>query len=179
MKTIIIFIAALVFNFSNTSQSEFVCLPCGSPCDSKVHSGAGSCPVCNMALVEKSKVNFSNLTPADFCMRMASNPNAIVLDVRSAAEFDGSTTRMETFGHFKNAINIPIDQLEARIDELAKYKEKEILVYCSHSHRSPQASYLLGTKGFENVKNMSGGVSTIQKQQSANCYKNAYIKHSH
>lgn len=131
-----------------------------------------------MTLVEKSTIKFSNLTPADFCTRMASNPNAIVLDVRSAAEFDGSTTRMETFGHFKNAINIPIDQLEARIDELAKYKEKEILVYCSHSRRSPRASYLLGNKGFKDVKNMSGGVSTIQEQLSAGCLKDKLIPHN-
>ena len=179
MKTIFILIAALAVNFSNAPQSEFVCQPCGSECDSMIHGAAGACPICNMALVERSTIKFSNLTPLEFCTRMESNPNAIVLDVRSAAEFNGSTTRKESFGHFKNAINIPLDQLEARIDELANYKEKEILVYCSHSRRSPRASYLLGTKGFENVKNMSGGVSTIQEQQSANCFRSTYVEHDH
>ncbi len=46
-------------------------------------------------------------------------------------------------------------------NELSKYKKSEVIVYCSHSHRSPRASYILGTHGFTNVKNMSGGVSTF------------------
>jgi len=40
-------------------------------------------------------------------------------------------------------------------------KKKEIIVYCSHAHRSAQASYLLTQNGFHKVINMSGGVSVM------------------
>jgi len=45
---------------------------------------------------------------------------------------------------------------------LAPYKEKEIIVYCSHSHRSPQACYILTQNGFSNVTNMNGGMSVMK-----------------
>lgn len=176
MKTLL-FIAFTFLSFNQVHhQSEYVCTPCGSSCDTKIHNGPGKCSVCGMALVEKSSEGFANLTVIEFCERMTSNSQAVILDVRSVGEFDG-TNKRNTFGHFKNAINIPIDQLESRIDELAKYKEKEILVYCSHSQRSPRASYLLSTKGFKNVNNMAGGVSTIKNPSSEACLQKNYVIH--
>jgi rhodanese-related sulfurtransferase len=66
------------------------------------------------------------------------------------------------FGTLKDAINIPIQELPQRLAELEKYKGKEILVFCSHSHRSPQAAYLLRQQGFDKVVNMAGGMSVLQ-----------------
>jgi len=143
------------------AQKEFVCTPCGYDCDKEVHDKAGTCSSCNMKLVDKSTVRFKNLSVNEFAKRINENRNAVILDVRSPEEFKGTNTEMPSFGHFKNAININVQELESRLSELSKYKEKEILVYCSHSHRSPRASYLLSTNGFKNVSNMSGGVSTI------------------
>jgi rhodanese-related sulfurtransferase len=61
----------------------------------------------------------------------------------------------------KNAINIPIQELENRISEISRYKNQEIIVFCSHSHRSPQASYILTQNGFKDIINMTGGMSTL------------------
>jgi len=129
-----------------------------------------------MALIEKSKVGFTNLSVTQFCERIANNPTAIILDVRSPAEFDGSATQVSTFGHFAKAINIPINDLENRIDELEPFKDREILVYCSHSRRSPRASYQLGLKGFKNVRNMAGGVSSIPEKKEP-CLRQNYLVH--
>jgi len=176
VKTLL-FIAFIFLSFNQIhDQSEYVCTPCGGSCDTKIHNGPGKCSVCGMPLVEKSSAGFANLTVKEFCERITSNSQAVILDVRSAGEFDGSNSR-NTFGHFKNAINIPIDQLESRIEELANFKEKEILVYCSHSQRSPRASYLLSTRGFKNVNNMAGGVSTIKNPTSEACLQNNYVTH--
>jgi rhodanese-related sulfurtransferase len=68
----------------------------------------------------------------------------------------------------KKAINIPIQELESRISEISRYKNQEIIVYCSHSHRSPQASYLLTQNGFKDIINMSGGMSRLTDK---NCNK--------
>ncbi len=172
-------LAALSLSFSNQTDKEFVCLPCGNACDKEVHKEAGTCPTCKMKLVEKSTIKFGNLSPAEYCKRIASNPKALILDVRSPGEFNGTTKEVMTFGHFNRAVNINIQELEQRVDELSKYKNSEVLVYCSHSHRSPQASYFLSTHGFTNVKNMSGGVSVIDAKNLNDCLKTSFVVHSH
>jgi len=85
----------------------------------------------------------------------------MLLDVRTKEEFEGQAN--PDFGTLKNAINIPIQILENKLGDIKKYKNREIIVYCSHSHRSPQASYLLTQNGFTHVINMSGGMSTLEK----------------
>jgi len=44
---------------------------------------------------------------------------------------------------------LPVQELEAKIELLAAYKDKEIIVYCSRSHRSPMASYIITQNGFK------------------------------
>lgn len=165
-------------SFAGIAQTEYVCLPCGSSCDNQLHKGSGTCPSCNMKLVEKSTVRFKNIGVEEFCKRIAENPEAIILDVRTPGEFSGTQTEVPSFGHFKNAININVNELEARLTELEKFKNKEILVYCSHSHRSPRASYLLNIKGFTNVKNLSGGVSTFADKKDPAYLKSTFVLHN-
>jgi rhodanese-related sulfurtransferase len=168
----------LVWSFVQAqSPKEFVCLPCGQACDQQVSKEPGTCSACNMKLVEKSTVKFTNISVDEMCKRINSNPNVVLLDVRSPEEFNGTRQDGPSFGHFKKAININITELESRLKELEKYKNTEILVYCSHSHRSPRASYLLGTSGFKNVKNMAGGVSTLVDPDANECLKKNYVAH--
>jgi rhodanese-related sulfurtransferase len=161
MKAIVLlFILTLNFPFASQKE-EYVCMPCGGECDSKIYSQPGTCNTCGMKLVAKSTIKFKNISTEELCKRLKENPKVVLLDVRSPGEFNGTSKEVPTFGHFKNAININVRELESRIGELSKYKNNEVIVYCSHSHRSPQASYLLGEQGFTNVKNMAGGVSTL------------------
>lgn len=95
--------------------------------------------------------------------------------MRSTGEFEGSSFFRNTYGHFKNAININIDDLERRIAELNAYKDREVLVYCSHSVRSPRAALILNEHGFKDVKNLAGGVSTIHSLSS--CLKQYFLVH--
>lgn len=157
-------------------KKEFVCPPCGRSCDQKIHANAGTCSTCRMELVEKAKFDFPNLSYDQFCARIAANPQAVLLDVRSKSEFEGTSFFQSTYGHFKNAININIDDLETRVGELEKYKSREILIYCSHSVRSPRAAIFLKEKGFINVANMAGGVSTIDPSNNE-CLAKHYVVH--
>ena len=50
-----------------------------------------------------------------------------VIDVRTPEEFSG--------GHFPNATNIPLDQVQQRIDEF-KDMPKHILAFCRSGNRS-------------------------------------------
>ncbi|MBS1659886.1 MAG: rhodanese-like domain-containing protein [Bacteroidetes bacterium] len=43
-------------------------------------------------------------------------------------------------------------------DEIEPWKNEEVIVYCRSGNRSGQASMMLETAGFTNVKNLSGGM---------------------
>lgn len=153
----------------------FVCTPCGYDCDKEEYSAAGICKHCNMKLIKKSTIVFGTVKPADICSFIRKHPKTILLDVRTREEFAG--TAPENFGRLKNAINIPIQELEKRIDELKNYKNTTILVYCSHSHRSPQSSYILNQLGYSSVFNLSGGMSVWENEVAKNnCSQKYYTK---
>lgn len=112
-----------------------------------------------MNLVDASTIKFTSIQPGELCSYIKSHPTAILLDVRTKEEFEGKTK--PNYGTLQNAINIPIQELEEKVSTISNLKHREIIVYCSHSRRSPQASYLLGTKGFQHVINMEGGLSVM------------------
>lgn len=134
-------------------------MPCGRDCDKAIIDKPGECAKCHMKLVKSTSINFKNIEPNSICDYIRSNPKAILLDVRTKEEFEGKVN--PNFGTLKNAINIPVQELEDRFAELRAQKDQTIVVYCSHSHRSPQAAYLLSQKGFKNIVNMSGGMSMV------------------
>jgi rhodanese-related sulfurtransferase/DNA-directed RNA polymerase subunit RPC12/RpoP len=136
------------------------CVPCGNECDKAEYSTEGKCTHCSMQLVPASAINFKEVSPGSICDYIRSHPQTVLLDVRTKAEFGGKAN--PDFGTLKDAINIPIQELPQRLAELEKYKGKEILVFCSHSHRSPQAAHLLRQQGFDKVVNMAGGMSVVQ-----------------
>jgi rhodanese-related sulfurtransferase len=89
--------------------------------------------------------------------RLMNNDEAIVLDVRESADFDG--------GHIRNAKNIPMSSLKSQLDSLEKDKDKPILMYCRSGNLSGKACRLLKKAGFSNVHNLAGG---MQGWQDAN-----------
>lgn len=167
--------AVLFYSFSKRMNKndaiEYTCMPCGSDCDKAVFEKGGTCTQCNMALVDKTTISHKTIKPEEMCA--LDSKKVIFLDVRTPAEFEG--TAELKFGAIKNAINIPIQELETRIKGLEKYKDKEIIVYCSHSRRSPRASYILTQNGFKNVTNMAGGMSVWKVQVTKNeCNEKLY-----
>lgn len=163
---------------SASSEKKYVCTPCGYSCDSAEYNTPGTCSSCNMALVDKSTVNFKNINFAEMCDRVKKNKNILLLDVRTDGEFTGENKEINSFGHIKNAININVSDLESRLSDLEPYKNKEIIVYCSHSHRSPRATYIMTNNGFSNVTNVVGGVSILVDQFGENtCLSELFVPH--
>ena len=81
-------------------------------------------------------------------------PDLVILDVRTVSEYEEN--------HLENAINIPIDELPIRLDELNK-KDK-ILVYCRTGNRSSTAIEILIEAGYTKIYHMYEGISAwIQK----------------
>ena len=122
-------------------------------------------------------MHIKNITPAALCNYIdgIGKQNTVLLDVRTPEEFNG--TAPDKFGKLTGAVNIPVQELEKRILELAVYKNKEIIVYCSHSHRSPMASYILMQKGFTKITNMEFGMSEWHnKVKNDTCNDQLYVK---
>lgn len=71
----------------------------------------------------------------------------ILLDVREPVEVG--------FGKIDNSINIPLNTLRDRLEELDK--DKEIAVYCAVGLRGYIACRILTGNGIKNVKNLAGG----------------------
>ncbi|MCB1684760.1 MAG: rhodanese-like domain-containing protein [Pseudomonadales bacterium] len=87
---------------------------------------------------------------------MVNRENALVLDVRDKKEFEA--------GHIVDAVNIPYGALEARLDELARYRERPIVVACRMGQHSGAAGTLLRKKGFVNVSRLTGGIAEWRNQ---------------
>lgn len=81
---------------------------------------------------------------------MINHEEALVLDVRSMAEFKQ--------GHIVNAINIPLNSLSNQIKTIEKHKGKPIIVACRSGSRSATACRALVKAGFQNVHNLRGGM---------------------
>jgi len=78
------------------------------------------------------------------------NQGAVLLDVRSQAEFDS--------GHILDAKHVPQDQLASSIETLKKYKDKVVIACCESGMRSGAAARLLQAQGFTKVVNLKGGL---------------------
>jgi len=95
---------------------------------------------------------------------MNDNKNYLLLDVRTPGEYaDTSQHTHLNMGHLKGAVNINIDSFQQHVEELKKYSDKNIFVYCSHSQRSRRVSKLLADNGFKNVYNINGGMSVANE----------------
>jgi phage shock protein E len=76
---------------------------------------------------------------------------AMIVDVRSAEEFEEE--------HYPAAVNIPVDEVHVRLQELGE-KNRSIVVYCASGSRSAYAARILKSAGFVDVVN-AGGLSDM------------------
>lgn len=88
----------------------------------------------------------------------------ILLDVRTKLEHEQ--------GAIDNSLNIPIDALRSRLQELDK--SKEIMVYCQVGLRGYLAARILLQNGFK-ARNLSGGYKTFSTAQTVS-YDSTYVK---
>jgi rhodanese-related sulfurtransferase len=71
----------------------------------------------------------------------------VLVDVRTVGEFMG--------GHLPNAINIPLHQVTARLDEIPT--DKPVILVCATGNRSGTAARQLVQAGYTDVYNLRGG----------------------
>lgn len=89
--------------------------------------------------------------------RILANENLNLIDVREEIEF--CTYNI-------GGINIPLSRFLDGINQITYNKTDEIIVVCKVGLRSETACELLDEKGYQNVRNLTGGLIAIQKIQN-------------
>ncbi len=84
--------------------------------------------------------------------RIDSN-GALVLDVRTAEDYVGEQ------GYIASAVNIAVEELPDRMNELTEYIERPIAIVCRTDKRSAKAALLLTEQGFHDVHVVRGGMT--------------------
>ncbi|NQV51157.1 MAG: rhodanese-like domain-containing protein [Candidatus Marinimicrobia bacterium] len=100
-------------------------------------------------VVELRQSNYTELSAEEAWEMMMKNP-PFLLDVRTSAEYSR--------GYLKDAVLMPLQDLQARAGELERYKNQPILIYCATGNRSTTASKILLDQGFMNVMNLRMGI---------------------
>jgi rhodanese-related sulfurtransferase len=96
---------------------------------------------------------YSNIGPA-LAIGVINKEDAVLLDVREMNEIKD--------GMINNAIHIPLSAINKRLNELDKYKDRAVLVYCRSGNRSGSVCRTLSSRGFDKVYNLAGGIMAWQ-----------------
>lgn len=88
------------------------------------------------------------ITPQELKARLDAGPPLVLLDVRD--EWETRLCRLQ------NAVHIPIEEIEFRVEELNP--DDEIVVYCHHGIRSAAVASYLRNLGFGRAMNLAGGL---------------------
>ena len=85
--------------------------------------------------------------------------SVFLLDVRDPDEFEE--------GHIPGAINLPLNEIRSRMDELPR--DREISIYCGVGQRAYYATRILLQNGYR-ARNLAGGIRTYKQIAAANRY---------
>lgn len=101
------------------------------------------------------------ITPEELHHKIQGNEAITLLDVRAPVELQIST--------IPNTINIPLERLSERLDELDR--QNEIVAICRSGRRSARAVSILKKAGFTSVKNLTGGINAWVSLFDPNTYR--------
>ncbi len=82
--------------------------------------------------------------------------DAVVLDIRTKKEWET--------GRITGAIHLPLADLDRRLSELDKYKDKPIIVVCNIGQSAGAATRKLQAAGFSKAVRLSGGMTEWRGQ---------------
>lgn len=90
---------------------------------------------------------------------LAASGRAMILDVRTGPEWD--------LVHIQGSVHIPLDELEARQDEIEPAAGQEVLVLCHHGRRSLVAALALRNLGRDDLRtarSIFGGIELWSRE---------------
>jgi len=94
------------------------------------------------------------VTPAQ-ATHLINREDALVVDVRDPGQYGA--------GHILGAKNVPLARIDEGSPELAKRKDRPLVVYDDRGDRASKAVGALKKQGFSRVVNLSGGIGAWQQ----------------
>jgi rhodanese-related sulfurtransferase len=95
-------------------------------------------------------MSVKNITPQHLKDLLTKDPAPFLLDVRESFE-------LQAFGAVPGVVNIPMDEVTGRMEELPGDRSVPIVVICQSGARSADVAGYLDRKGFTGVHNLQGG----------------------
>jgi UPF0176 protein len=144
--------SAIEFKIDEVEEPSFMKMHCRYKSEI-VYSGLK-----DPSVIDPNKETGKHLAPKEFA-EMIDRDDVIILDVRSNYEHN--------MGKFKNAVTLDIDNFRdfpAMINDLAQYKDKKVLTYCTGGIKCEKASALLIKEGFKDVYQLHGGIVKYGKE---------------
>jgi sulfur dioxygenase len=111
-----------------------------------------ACEVKGTMVQSANEMEIASIPPTILRQKLAESNKPVLLDVREVMELDGP------LGHLEGIVHIPIGSLLARLKELEKYHDQEIITVCRSGGRAYTAAQILMTAGFEQVLVLEGGM---------------------
>ncbi len=96
-----------------------------------------------------------SITNAELAERIREGSAPIILDVRTAKEYRAS--------HIPGSINLPHDQLPARLSRLQIATTEEVVVHCESGRRAAVAEEILTDAGYSRVRSLKGHMKGWRK----------------
>lgn len=87
-------------------------------------------------------------------LQLINHEDAIVVDVRDIGEYKA--------GHLPHARHVPFKEIDQRLKELNKFKDKPLILYCATDTRASSAGARLKRAGFSAVHTLQGGLNAWQ-----------------
>lgn len=91
------------------------------------------------------------MNPSELQAFLSSGATPLMLDVREAHELAN--------GMIEGSQHIPMNDVPARLDEFADYKDQTVVLICRSGKRSAQVGQFMEHVGFTDVINLDGGMN--------------------
>ncbi|MEH6443616.1 MAG: rhodanese-like domain-containing protein [Oceanospirillaceae bacterium] len=102
-----------------------------------------------MLVFSESKKGGASVSTTE-AVQLINKQDAVLLDIRGKKEWETGT--------ITNSIHMPLVDIDKRIGELEKYKNKDIIVICNMGQTAGTACKKLMAAGFEKVVRLKGGI---------------------
>jgi len=118
--------------------------------------------IISMGVEEINPFQFTGqkISPKELNNKLDNNEEIVLLDTRNEYEV--------RLGTFKNALDLDLDSFRDFPEEIEKLREelngKEVVMFCTGGIRCEKASALMLKNGFENIKQIEGGVINYFKE---------------
>lgn len=94
----------------------------------------------------------SNELPPQQAYEMLQQDRVVVVDVRTPGEY--------VAGHVDEAINVPLGQIRARVEDVRRLaRERPVVLYCRSGRRARIAERILADQGVDPILHLDGQLS--------------------